>query len=574
MSAAVATRPRSRRPHGDPVLLVPLGVLAGLTVGWFGGSAGVGGGRVALDLIVAWGLIAASLVTLGRARWRRSRTLLATAAFALLAADLTWATSDALWTIGLLAENLWLALLVHFAVTFPGGRAWSISGRVAIVGAYLVTAGGQLVGAALGGGKRNRVGIASNPDLAGGIDRAQGVLGAAIAILVAIVVLRRLRDLGPPVRLVQGPVLFAAAMWALTTAASVAAVAAGKLGSNSMHLVLTAGGLLVPAGVIAGMLWSRLRRPEASELVVELRTGGATNLRDRLARALNDESLELAYRIDGNRYVDAAGRAMDVTGRADRAVTLIRAGGEDVAALVHDASLLDDPALVESVRATAALVIENERLAAEVLSQLAEVRASRTRIVAVADGERRRIERNLHDGLQQRLVTLCLELGLAATREDADAPAALARAHDQVEQAIAELRELARGIHPTLLREEGLEAAVEAVAGRASLPVTVRVSVHDRLPDAVELAAYLLVSEALTNVAKHASASHAAVRLERTARTLLVVVADDGVGGAQATSGSGLTGLRDRLAALDATFVVESDAGAGTTISTEIPCAS
>jgi signal transduction histidine kinase len=322
------------------------------------------------------------------------------------------------------------------------------------------------------------------------------------------------------------------------------------------------------------MLWSRLRRPEASELVVELRTGGATNLRDRLARALNDESLELAYRIDGNRYVDAAGRAMDVTGRADRAVTLIRAGGEDVAALVHDASLLDDPALVESVRATAALVIENERLAAEVLSQLAEVRASRTRIVAVADGERRRIERNLHDGLQQRLVTLCLELGLAATRGDADAPAALARAHDQVEQAIAELRELARGIHPTLLREEGLEAAVEAVAGRASLPVTVRVSVHDRLPDAVELAAYLLVSEALTNVAKHASASHAAVRLERTARTLLVVVADDGVGGAQATSGSGLTGLRDRLAALDATFVVESDAGAGTTISTEIPCAS
>jgi signal transduction histidine kinase len=308
--------------------------------------------------------------------------------------------------------------------------------------------------------------------------------------------------------------------------------------------------------------------------VVELQTGDPTTLQERLARALDDDTVELAYRIDGSRYVDAAGRPMDIATRPDRAVTLIRAGGEEVATLVHDAALLDDPALVESVRATAALIIENERLAAEVLSQLAEVRASRARIVAVADGERRRIERNLHDGLQQRLVTLCLDLGLAATRGTADAEAALARAHDEVEQAITELRELARGIHPTLLREEGLEAAVAAIARRAPLPVVVQTSVEGRLPDAVELAAYLLVSEALTNVAKHASASAATVSLHRHRDVLRVVVTDDGVGGALPTPDSGLAGLRDRLAALDATLGVESEPGAGTTITTEISCAS
>ena len=145
------------------------------------------------------------------------------------------------------------------------------------------------------------------------------------------------------------------------------------------------------------------------------------------------------------------------------------AGGEEVAVLIHDPALLDEPALVESVRATAALVLENERLAAEVRSQLAEVRASRGRIVAAADAERLRIERNLHDGAQQRLVTLSLALGLEASRADPGAADVLSRAQDEVEQAIAELRELARGIHPTLLRDEGLQAAVEALARRAPL---------------------------------------------------------------------------------------------------------
>jgi signal transduction histidine kinase len=235
---------------------------------------------------------------------------------------------------------------------------------------------------------------------------------------------------------------------------------------------------------------------------------------------------------------------------------------------------IDEPALVEAVRATAGLVLENERLAAEVRAQLAEVRASRTRIVAATDAERRRIERNLHDGAQQRLVTLALSLGLAAARNDAPGSDVLADARDEVDEAIAELRELARGIHPTLLREEGLLTAVQALARRTALPVTVEGSAGDRLPDAVELAAYFLVSEALTNVVKHAAASEAEVRRKRTASTLRVAVVDDGVGGARAASDSGLAGLRDRLEVLEATLVVESEPGAGTSISVEIPCGS
>jgi signal transduction histidine kinase len=306
--------------------------------------------------------------------------------------------------------------------------------------------------------------------------------------------------------------------------------------------------------------------------VVELRTDGAMSLRERLAKVLGDPTVDVAYRLGDGRHVDAAGRPLELPQGPERAITLVTVRGEEVAALVHDPALLDEPALVEAVRATAGLVLENERLAAEVRAQLAEVRASRTRIVSATDAERRRIERNLHDGAQQRLVTLSLTLGIAAGRQDAAGSDVLARARDEVDEAIAELRELARGIHPTLLREEGLLTAVEALARRTPLPVTVEGSAGDRLPDAVELAAYFLVSEALTNVVKHAAASQATVRLERAGGTLRVAVADDGVGGARAATDSGLAGLRDRLEVLDARLIIESHRGAGTSISVEIPC--
>jgi signal transduction histidine kinase len=206
--------------------------------------------------------------------------------------------------------------------------------------------------------------------------------------------------------------------------------------------------------------------------------------------------------------------------------------------------------------------------------QADELRASRARIVEAGDAERRRLERNLHDGAQQRLVSLSLALRLAQARlrDDPDgAETLLAGAADELTQAIGELRELARGIHPAVLTDRGLSAALEALAARAPLPVELSTSLDDPLPGPVEAAAYYVVAEALTNVAKYAEASAVQVRAERQNGRVSVEVADDGVGGADPARGSGLRGLADRVEALDGLLEVESAAGGGTRITAVIP---
>jgi signal transduction histidine kinase len=571
---STAVTASSRDVIRDPVLLLPLVIAAGLAVGWLGVDHQAAGTRIAADLALAWALTTASVVVLERPRWRRARWLLAATALGVLGADLEWANWHALWTLGFVLEGLWAALLVQLVLTFPEGRSWSRIAGVAIVGAYAVTFGGQLVGALVAPDARDILSVASHADVARAIDRVQEFCGIGLTLVVLFLVLQRARVLRGPARRAQGPLLLTAAITALASLVWLGWVMATGARVSTLETIARAVAVTIPLGIVGGIVWSRLRRSEASELVVELRTEAAATMRERLARALGDPTLEVAYRLGDGRYVDAAGGPIELPHAADRAVTGVTAGGEEIAALVHDPALLDEPALVESVRATAALVLENERLAAEVRSQLAEVRASRGRIVAAADAERRRIERNLHDGAQQRLVTLSVALGLEASRGDAAAADVLSRAQDEVEQAIGELRELARGIHPTLLRDEGLEAAVQALARRTPLPVTVRGTVRDRLPDPVELAAYFVVSEALTNVVKHASATEASVVLEREPAALRVTVTDDGVGGARITAESGLAGLRDRLEALDATLSIKRGARQGTTVCAEFPCAS
>ena len=220
------------------------------------------------------------------------------------------------------------------------------------------------------------------------------------------------------------------------------------------------------------------------------------------------------------------------------------------------------------------MAIENERLQAEVRAQLEEVRASRQRIVETADRERRRVERNLHDGAQQRLATLALSLALLRDRTAADAETAIvaARASADLGRAIAEIRELARGIHPAVLTEDGLSAAVESLADRSPVPVTVRTGFDSRLPEAVESAAYFVVAESLANVAKYTQASSASVGLSRHNGALRVEVADNGVGGADPSRGSGLRGLEDRVCAVRGSFLVENAPGGGTRVVAEIPC--
>ena len=257
----------------------------------------------------------------------------------------------------------------------------------------------------------------------------------------------------------------------------------------------------------------------------------------------------------------------------DRAVTLV---GEKLAAIVHDPVFLDQPALIEAAGSAARFALENERLQAQLRAQLAELRDSRARVVRTADEERRRLERDLHDGAQQRLLGLGMALQLLRARVEGDtgSEALVSETEVELRQALSELRELARGIHPAVLTDQGLCAAVRTLADRAPLPVEIQDSA-EALPPHVETAAYFVVAEALVNVAKYAHATKAWVTLSQLADgQLLIEVRDNGVGGADPAGGSGLRGLADRVGALDGSLALDSPLGGGTRIRAEIPCAS
>jgi signal transduction histidine kinase len=318
---------------------------------------------------------------------------------------------------------------------------------------------------------------------------------------------------------------------------------------------------------------------DVGHLVVEL---GASppqeRIRDALAETLHDPSLAVAFQVpDREGWVDAEGMPINLPdGRSARAITVLERGGEAVAALIHDRSLENDPTLVAAVAGAAALAIENERLRADILVRLAEVRESRARLVTVADQERRRLERDLHDGAQQRLVALALTLSRAAERLNDGHEGTGELLHDgerQLQKALEELRRLAAGIRPAVLSDAGLGAALESLAENAPLPVTLRQAVDRRLPDSVEAAAYFAVCEALTNAAKHAHATQVTITASLKDGRLVVAVSDDGVGGAEFGGGSGLSGLVDRITALDGGLTLDSPEGSGTRVEFELPCA-
>jgi signal transduction histidine kinase len=226
-------------------------------------------------------------------------------------------------------------------------------------------------------------------------------------------------------------------------------------------------------------------------------------------------------------------------------------------------------------RLATALLGPSERAA--LVLRVDELRARREQLVDVVEAERRRIERDLHDGAQQRLVALAMNLGMARGKFETDPEAARAlveEAHAEAKQAMVELRNLARGIHPAVLSDRGLDAALSSLAGRAPVPVAVEVSVHERPPPAIETAAYFVVAEALTNIAKHAGASRAAVTVARQNGHLKVEVTDDGVGGADVGRGTGLAGIVDRVTAVDGSVHLSSPAGGPTILTVELPCAS
>jgi signal transduction histidine kinase len=300
-------------------------------------------------------------------------------------------------------------------------------------------------------------------------------------------------------------------------------------------------------------------------------------VRELLAESLGDHSVAIAYWLpDREIFVDETGRRVDLPQRASgRTWTTVERDGRPVAAIVHDAALDTTSELVQAAAAASSLAIDNERLKADLRARLEELRVSRLRIVEATDAARRRIERDLHDGAQQQLVALALELRLLHRRvEDQPEITPLVDGlSERLSSALAELRELARGIHPSILTDQGLTPAIDALADRAPVEVRAVVDVEERLSEPVEAAAYFVVAEALTNVVKYAQASAVEVEVRCVDGDVLVEVADDGVGGVDVAAGSGLRGLQDRLAAVDGRLAIDSPPGGGTRLRARIPVA-
>ena len=290
-----------------------------------------------------------------------------------------------------------------------------------------------------------------------------------------------------------------------------------------------------------------------------------------MADVLHDPDLSLWLPVDG-RWVDEAGANVpDADLAPGPGLSRIDRAGRTLAVINHDPAI--DPRLIDAAGAAAAMALDNARLHAELQTRLEEVRASRSRIVEATDAARRQIERDLHDGAQQRLLAVSFRLRAAQRRTDAVDPARLdlAEADDELRGAIEELRNLARGIHPVILTDEGLGPAVEALADRAPMPVEMTSTLDRRLPAPIEAAAYFVVAEGLTNAARHAG-TPVEVAIDLRDGCLVVRVRDDGPGGADSAHGSGLRGLADRVEAVDGRLTIESAFGAGTTLAAEFPC--
>ena len=531
-----------------------------------------------LVVLVGWSFVVSGFIAWGRRPgtgallmflgfwWIAGRSMMA---------PTTW--SPFVNSVGAVWRLAWVFAFVLLLLTFPGGRL-SAPFEKLIAGAVFVAAVPLQIAWLLFlelDAPRNGFLVWRSSATADVIDTAQRVIWLCAAVtLVTMFSVRWLRA-SSPLRRALVPLLAGG----VTVLLFSALVIVQQFRPVPVYLAwsVLAGYTLVPIALLASILRARLARSSVAELLVELRSNPAPgDLRDALARALGDPSLSLGYWLpEYETYADLDGRPIELSDEAGRATTLVERDGAHVVALVHDATLRDDPALLDAVCAAAGIALENAQLQAELRARLVELKGSRARIVEATLLERQRLERDLHDGAQQRLVSLSIELGVLGGRLDGDADAkrALTKARRELAESLEELRELARGIHPAVVTGHGLAVALESLAARAPVPVRLAVDVASRLPEQVEVAAYYLVSEALTNVAKHAFASGAAVELTRANGELVVEVVDDGVGGANTSRGSGLRGLADRVEALDGRLRVWSPPDGGTRIRAEIPCA-
>ncbi len=543
------------------------------------------------DLLPGLAFLICGYIAWTRTPGDRIGPLMIAVGFAWFAGTAAATTVDAVSRVAQALQGYYDAFLAWLILAYPSGRLRWRSSRLVVGALFAVLVVRSAFRFAI---HPSTVGLDVTDPLA--VDRyiadvtlrEQGdtlfrIVIATLAVAVLVLVVRRWRTESAAGRAVAGPILIGGIGFALAIVVETMTL----LGSSSFaersfawdlgQWSTSITGAVIPVAFVIGLGQDRLARGRVADLVVGLggQVPAAGDLQLTLARTLGDPSLVIAYAVgDTGLFVDIDGAPVRLPDDgANRAVTRVDRGGRWIAALIHDPALSQRPELMTSVAAATGLALENQQLQAELRVQLAEVQASRARIVAAGDAERRRVERDLHDGAQQRFVTLALALQMARARVDDDAALAqmLDRAGSELEHGLAELRELARGIHPTVLTEDGLSAAIAVLTERSAVPVTADVP-DRRFEPEIESTAYYVVAEALTNVAKYAPAASASIMVEYEPGSLRIVVRDDGPGGAAASPGSGLQGLADRVAAVGGQLMVDSPAGGGTTVRAVIPC--
>lgn len=547
------------------------------------------GATIALAVPCGLAFIGSGLIARSRRPHNATGLLLLAVGFAWFLGALPASDHSVVFTAGIMLESVFVGFFAHLLLAFPSGQLVGRPSRVLVFAIYLIVLVEQSLllvfedpGAVYCDGAdcpETLLTVAPNQTVAGVLGLVTLVLAVSVSLALVVLLVRRWRSATPALRhALAPPFATAASVMLLLVAKNVIAQFSARADDfiNWFFLVAL---LLVPLSFLYGLLRTRLGGT-VGRLVVELEES-PDDVEQSLRRALGDPSLRVAYAApDG--FVDAAGHRIELSDQGNQALTMIKHDEKVVGALLHDASLQEDPGHLEGVAAAAGLAIETAT-SLRLLSASEErnralldaIRRSRARIVEAGDAERRRLERNLHDGAQQRLVSLSLTLRLAQSKLGSDTAAVgeiLSSASVELAFALEELRELARGIHPAVLTDRGLGPALESLVNLAPIPVELSSVPSKRLPGSVEAAAFYVVSESLANVAKYAKASAARVSVLSDNGCAIVEVVDDGVGGADAALGSGLRGLADRVESLDGRLEVTSELGCGTCVRAEIPC--
>lgn len=529
---------------------------------------------------VVFRLVGGSFAACGLVAWRRrpdSRTgalMTATGAAFFVSPLLGQLPHPLAQTAAAWLPDLWVVFMVALLLTFTsGGRVRTRADR-ALVGVVAfevaVLAPLWLMFSEHDG---NLLLVTPLPDVSATVDFVQRSVLAGVSLATTAVVGRRFVRASTAARRALLPALAGCGCLLLFAALLVVDLVTGE--RSQLLLWFAACSIaLVPVAFLVGLLRSRLARGMLADLFRDLRTMRPPQLQAELSRLLADPQLTIAYPADDGLLHDTAGRRVVPPAPGEgRSVLPVVRDGRPVAVLLHDSSFDDDPELLDAVGGAAMLARENSDLHSELERRLVELAASRERILTTADAERRRIERNLHDGAQQRLVTVALRLTLLrrSIRDDPDEAETIAQAAAaELTASIDELRELARGIHPAAL-EQGLVVALESLVVRSPVPATLDADPGPEPPEAVALAAYFVAAEALTNVARYAQASSAEVTVRRSGSGIVVTIADDGVGGADPAAGTGLRGLADRVEAAGGRLRVGPQAGGGTVVEAGLP---